>query len=132
MVHVNTKAKNSKSGFGAYRVCCLGLIGFRVSGLHVCVKLLLYTTMRSKHSHNESDRRDASCTSCRSACACVSATRQPSKRRYVAGKPRHVRIDSHFPKPKLGSIVMYQVPDPREDPKSRSLNGGSYKVPLVV
>ena len=23
-------------------------------------------------------------------------------------------------------------PDPREDPKSRSLNGGSYKVPLVV
>ena len=23
-------------------------------------------------------------------------------------------------------------PDPRKDPKSRSLNGGSYKVPLVV
>ena len=23
-------------------------------------------------------------------------------------------------------------PDPREDPKSRSLNGGSYKLPLVV
>ena len=23
-------------------------------------------------------------------------------------------------------------PDPREDPKSRSLNGGSYKVPVVV
>ena len=22
-------------------------------------------------------------------------------------------------------------PDPREDPKSRSLNGGSYKVPLI-
>ena len=23
-------------------------------------------------------------------------------------------------------------PDPREDPKRRSLNGGSYKVPIVV
>ena len=25
-----------------------------------------------------------------------------------------------------------RYPDPREDPKSKSLNGGSYKVPLVV
>ena len=25
-----------------------------------------------------------------------------------------------------------KFPDPQEDPKSRSLNGGSYKVPLVV
>ena len=27
---------------------------------------------------------------------------------------------------------VYKYPDPREDPKSRSRNGGSYKVPLVV
>ena len=30
------------------------------------------------------------------------------------------------------SGMMLQYPDPREDPKSRSLNGGSYKVPLLV
>ena len=29
-------------------------------------------------------------------------------------------------------VAMYSNPDPWEDPKSRSLNGGSYKVPLVV
>ena len=29
-------------------------------------------------------------------------------------------------------IVKGLLPRPREDPKSRSLNGGSYKVPLVV
>ena len=29
-------------------------------------------------------------------------------------------------------IILPTYPDPREDPKSRSLNGGSYKVPLVV
>ena len=33
-------------------------------------------------------------------------------------------IDFHF------IVVPFQ--DPREDPKSRSLTGGSYKVPLVV
>ena len=48
----------------------------------------------------------------------------------------------------LGSLILYfkgmrlmmfqlsgfycNYPDPREDPKSRSLHGGSYKVPLVV
>ena len=32
-----------------------------------------------------------------------------------------------------GQVSSKTVPDPlREDPKSRSLNGGSYKVPLVV
>ena len=31
-----------------------------------------------------------------------------------------LRLASHFP------------PDPREDPKSRSLNGASYKVPLLA
>ena len=33
-----------------------------------------------------------------------------------------------------GTVGLLQIlyPDPREDPKSRSLNGGSYKVPLVV
>ena len=29
-------------------------------------------------------------------------------------------------------FVGIDFPDPWEDPKSRSLNGGSYKVPLVV
>ena len=29
-------------------------------------------------------------------------------------------------------LLSWLNPDPREDPKSRSLNGGSYKVPLVV
>ena len=29
-------------------------------------------------------------------------------------------------------MVKRRIPDPREDPKSGSLNGGSYKVPLVV
>ena len=32
----------------------------------------------------------------------------------------------------LFSGLMVCFPDPREDPKSRSLNGGSYKAPLVV
>ena len=32
----------------------------------------------------------------------------------------------------VGSHCTVTFPDPREDPKSRSLNGGSYKVPLVV
>ena len=33
---------------------------------------------------------------------------------------------------KGGACQGISFPDPQEDPKSRSLNGGSYKVPLVV
>ena len=40
------------------------------------------------------------------------------------------------PKPILHAVTQSDIstrtPDPRKDPKSRSLKGGSYKVPLVV
>ena len=38
------------------------------------------------------------------------------------------------PTPYIFAYVLFlgAIPDPREDPKSRSLNGGSYTVPLVV
>ena len=42
------------------------------------------------------------------------------------------RAECHGVRLDTGSSRSGVFPDPREDPKSRSLNGGSYKVPLVV
>ena len=42
------------------------------------------------------------------------------------------QLSGFYYKPLDSLLKGPQNPDPREDPTSRSLNGGSYEVPLVV